>query len=221
MRPLSSLVGATLIGILAAAPVAAQQAPDSRPGRTETAVFAGGCFWCVEADFDKVPGVKSTTSGYTGGRVAKPTYEQVSAGGTGHVEAVQVVYDPAVVTYDALVEHFWRTIDPFNARGQFCDIGESYRPVIFTANEEQRLAVTRSRDRLQKQFKERIVVEIAPSAPFYRAEEYHQDYYTKNPVRYRYYRWSCGRDNRLATVWGDTERLRLQASGSGSSRIHP
>ena len=203
MRPLSSLVGATLIGFLVAAPSAAQQAPDSRPGRTETAVFAGGCFWCVEADFDKVPGVKSTTSGYTGGRVAKPTYEQVSAGGTGHVEAVQVVYDPAVVTYDALVEHFWRTIDPFNARGQFCDTGESYRPVIFTANEEQRLAVTRSRDRLQKQFKERIVVEIAPSAPFYRAEEYHQDYYTKNPVRYRYYRWSCGRDNRLATVWGD------------------
>ena len=202
MRALSSLVGATLLGILVGAPSPAQT-PDKQPGRTETAVFAGGCFWCVEADFDKVPGVKSTTSGYTGGRVAKPTYEQVSAGGTGHVEAVQVVYDPAVVTYDALVEHFWRTIDPFNARGQFCDIGESYRPVIFTANEEQRLAVTRSRDRLQRQFKERIVVEIAPSAPFYRAEEYHQDYYTKNPVRYRYYRWSCGRDNRLATIWGD------------------
>jgi peptide-methionine (S)-S-oxide reductase len=195
---------ATLVGILAAAAIThAQQAPDGQPGRTETAVFAGGCFWCVEADFDKVPGVKSTTSGYTGGRIAKPTYEQVSAGGTGHVEAVQVVYDPAVVTYDALVEHFWRTIDPFNARGQFCDNGESYRPVIFAANEQQRLAATRSRDRLQKQFKERIVVEIAPAAPFYRAEEYHQDYYTKNPVRYRYYRWNCGRDSRLARIWGD------------------
>ena len=148
-------------------------------------------------------GVKSTTSGYTGGRTDKPTYEQVSAGGTGHIEAVQVVFDPAVVTYETLLDHFWKNVDPFNARGQFCDIGESYRPVIFTADERQRTAATRSRDRLQMQFKERIVVEIAPAAPFYRAEEYHQDYYKKNPVRYNFYRWNCGRDNRLARIWGD------------------
>jgi len=204
MWTLSSLTRATFLAILAsAAALGAQQPPPAVPARTAVAIFAGGCFWCVEADFDKVPGVKSTTSGYTGGRVAKPTYEQVSAGGTGHVEAVQVVYDPAVVTYDALVEHFWRTIDPFNSRGQFCDIGESYRPVIFVADEQQRMAATQSRDRLQMQFKERIVVEIAAAAPFYRAEEYHQDFYKKNSVKYRFYRWNCGRDSRLARIWGE------------------
>ena len=204
MKTLTRAMRTTLVGILAAATIStASQAPDRHTAKTETAIFAGGCFWCVEADFDKVPGVKSTTSGYTGGQIANPTYEQVSAGGTGHVEAVQVVYDPAVVTYEALVEHFWRTIDPFNARGQFCDIGESYRPVIFAANEQQRLAATRSRDRLQTQFKQKIVVEIAPAVAFYPAEGYHQDYYTKNPVRYRFYRWNCGRDSRLASIWGD------------------
>ena len=188
---------------LLAAPSWSQQPPTGQPARTETAIFAGGCFWCVEADFDKVAGVKSTVSGYTGGRTDKPTYEQVSAGGTGHVEAVQVVFDPAVVTYEALLDHFWKNVDPFNARGQFCDIGESYRPVIFAVDERQRTAATRSRDRLQMQFKERIVVEIAAAAPFHRAEEYHQDYYKKNPVRYNFYRWNCGRDSRLARVWGD------------------
>ena len=199
MRKLLSLVLASVV----VAAVSAGGAAQGGSGKTEVAVFAAGCFWCTEADFDKVAGVKSTTSGYTGGRTEKPTYEQVSAGGTGHVEAVQVVFDPAVVTYEALLDHFWKNVDPFNARGQFCDSGESYRPVIFTANEQQRMAATKSRDRVQMQFKERIVVEIAPAAPFYRAEEYHQDYYKKNPVRYNFYRWNCGRDNRLARVWGD------------------
>ena len=203
MRKLLSLVVASVVVAAVSAGVPGAQAVQGGPGRTEAAVFAGGCFWCVEADFDKVAGVKSTTSGYTGGRTDKPTYEQVSAGGTGHVEVVQVVFDPAVVTYEALLEHFWKNVDPFNARGQFCDIGESYRPVIFTADERQRTAAIRSRDRLQMQFKERIVVEIAPAAPFHRAEEYHQDYYKKNPVRYNFYRWNCGRDNRLARIWGD------------------
>jgi peptide-methionine (S)-S-oxide reductase len=204
MWTLSSLVRASVVAILAAvAASAGQQAPAGQPARSETAVFAGGCFWCTEADFDKVKGVLSTTSGYTGGHKDKPTYEQVSAGGTGHVEAVQVVYDPTLVSYDALVELFWRTIDPFNARGQFCDTGESYRPVIFVADERQRTAATSSRDRMQKQFKDRIVVEITPAATFYRAEDYHQDYYKKNPVRYNFYRWNCGRDSRLARVWGE------------------
>jgi peptide-methionine (S)-S-oxide reductase len=203
MRKLLSLVLASVVVAAVSAGVPGAQAVQGGPGRTETAVFAAGCFWCTEADFDKVAGVKSTTSGYTGGRTDKPTYEQVSAGGTGHIEAVQVVYDPAVVTYEALLDHYWKNVDPFNARGQFCDIGESYRPVIFTADERQRTAATRSRDRLQMQFKERIVVEIRPAATFYRAEEYHQDYYKKNPVRYNFYRWNCGRDNRLASVWGD------------------
>jgi peptide-methionine (S)-S-oxide reductase len=203
MRKLLSLVlaSAAVAAVSAGVPVA--QAVQSGPGRTEVAVFAAGCFWCTEADFDKLAGVKSTTSGYTGGRTDKPTYEQVSSGGTGHIEAVRIEFDPAVVTYEALLDHFWKNVDPFNARGQFCDIGESYKPVIFTADERQRTAATRSRDRLQMQFKERIVVEIRPAATFFRAEEYHQDYYKKNPVRYNFYRWNCGRDNRLAQVWGD------------------
>ena len=201
MRRFLSLVLSSVVVAAVSAGVPVAQAVQGGPGRTEAAVFAGGCFWCVEADFDKVAGVKSTTSGYTGGRTERPTYEQVSAGGTGHIEAVRIEFDPAVVTYEALVEHFWRTIDPFNARGQFCDIGESYKPVIFTADERQRTAATRSRDRLQMQLKERIVVEIAPAAPFYRAEEYHQDYYKKNSAQYRFYRFGCGRDRRLEEIW--------------------
>ena len=203
MRKLLSLVLASVVVAAVSVGVPVAQAVQGGTGRTETAVFAAGCFWCTEADFDKLAGVKSTTSGYTGGRTDKPTYEQVSAGGTGHIEAVRIEFDPAVVTYEALLDHFWKNVDPFNARGQFCDIGESYKPVIFTADERQRTAATRSRDRLQMQFKERIVVEIRPAATFYRAEEYHQDYYKKNPVRYNFYRWNCGRDNRLAQVWGD------------------
>ncbi len=173
-------------------------------GRVEVAVFAGGCFWCVEADFDKVAGVLSTTSGYTGGSLPNPTYQQVSSGGTGHVEAVRVEFDPSVVTYDTLLTHFWKSVDPFNGRGQFCDTGEQYRPVIFTNTTAQRTRAEASRQAVQARFKERIVVEIAAAAPFYAAEAYHQDYYQKNPVRYRFYRWNCGRDSRLAQVWGGT-----------------
>jgi len=173
-------------------------------GRVEVAVFAGGCFWCVEADFDKVAGVLSTTSGYTGGSLSNPTYQQVSSGGTGHVEAVRVEFDPAVVTYGALLDHFWKSVDPFNGRGQFCDTGEPYRPVIFTSTAAQKARAEASRQAVQARFKERIAVEIAPAGPFYAAEAYHQDYYKKNPVRYRFYRWNCGRDSRLARVWGGT-----------------
>lgn len=168
------------------------------------ATFAAGCFWCTEADFDKVRGVVSTTSGYTGGTVPSPTYKQVSGGGTGHAEAVRVVFDPSVVSYDALLDHFWRNVDPFVAHRQFCDIGNQYRPEIFAHNEAQRLAADASRARMQQRFRQRIVVAIAPAGPFYPAEAYHQDYYKKNSAQYRFYRYTCGRDQRLQEIWGGT-----------------
>jgi peptide-methionine (S)-S-oxide reductase len=171
---------------------------------TEKAIFAGGCFWCVESDFDKVPGVISTTSGYTGGSVAKPTYEQVSAKHTGHAEAVEVVFDPARVSYDQLVEHYWHTIDPTVKDRQFCDVGNPYRTAIFPIGEAQLKTALASKVALEKSkpFKETIVTEITPASTFYPAEDYHQDYYKKNPVRYQYYRLSCGRDARVKELWG-------------------
>ena len=171
---------------------------------TEKAVFAGGCFWCVESDFDKVPGVVSTTSGYTGGNVPNPSYEQVSAHHTGHAEAVQIVFDPKQVSYQQLVEHFWRTIDPTTKDRQFCDAGSPYRTVIFAQNAEQLKIAQASKAALEKSkpFKEPIVTEVVMGGPFYPAEEYHQDYYRKNPVRYNSSRLSCGRDARLKELWG-------------------
>ena len=176
--------------------------PSVKPGLA-VATFASGCFWCTEADFDKVPGVISTTSGYTGGRVAKPTYRQVSNGGTGHAESVEIVFDPAVVTYEALLDHFWRNVDPFTADRQFCDRGDQYRPAIFVHNEAQRVAAEGSKAQHQERFREPIVVAIADAGPFYLAEEYHQDYYKKNSAQYRFYRFGCGRDARLRQIWGD------------------
>ena len=173
---------------------------------SEKATFAAGCFWCVEADFDKVPGVLSTTSGYTGGTFKNPSYEQVSSGGTGHTEAVEIVFDPGKVTYEQLLDHFWKNVDPLNANRQFCDVGEQYRPAIFFHDEGQRRAAEESKGRVQQRFKQPVVVQIAPAAAFYRAEAYHQDYYKKNPIQYRYYRWSCGRDGRLADLWGKSSR---------------
>ena len=184
------------LALIAGAPVQAQP--------TAKAIFAGGCFWCVESDFDKVAGVISTTSGYTGGKVANPTYQQVSSNLTGHAEAVEVVFDPAKVSYAQLVEHFWRTIDPTEKNGQFCDQGSPYRTAIFAQNAEQLKVAEASRLALQKSkpFKGAIVTEIVLATAFYPAEEYHQDYYTKNPVRYKYYRTSCGRDAQLKRLWG-------------------
>jgi peptide-methionine (S)-S-oxide reductase len=172
---------------------------------TDFATFAGGCFWCVEADFEKVEGVLSATSGYTGGTVPNPTYEEVSAGGTGHVEAVRVVYDPEVVSYEQLLKIFWHDIDPTVADRQFCDVGSQYRAVIFYRNEAQRKAAEASRAQLErtKPFPKPIVTEITSAGPFYPAEAYHQDYYKKNPIRYAYYRKGCGRDRRLAELWGE------------------
>jgi peptide-methionine (S)-S-oxide reductase len=170
--------------------------------QTKTAIFAAGCFWCVESDFDKVDGVVSTLSGYTGGTLANPTYEQVGHGGTGHREAVQVTYDPARVSYEALLEVYWANVDPLDAAGQFCDKGESYKPAIFTADAAQEKSAQDSKAAAEKKLGQKVVVIVAPAKPFYAAEDYHQDYYKKNPIRYKYYRTSCGRDARLNKVWG-------------------
>jgi len=171
--------------------------------RQATAIFGGGCFWCVEADFDKVPGVLSTTSGYIGGSVPNPTYEQVSAGGTGHAEVVRVVYDSSKVSYRDLLAFFWRNIDPLTANAQFCDRGSQYRSAIFYLDDEQKRLAEASKAEMAQRFKPRpVVTEIAPAMEFYPAEDYHQDYYRKNELKYKFYRWSCGRDARLEEVWG-------------------
>jgi peptide-methionine (S)-S-oxide reductase len=172
------------------------------PAPTAIATFAGGCFWCVESDFDKVPGVVSTTSGYTGGKVANPTYNQVSAGGTGHTEAVRIVYDPAKVTYAQLLDVFWKNHDPHAKDAQFCDHGDQYRAGIYYHDDEQRRLAEASLKKYAALLDGPIHTEIAAAGPFYDAEDYHQDYYVKNPVRYKFYRFNCGRDRRLEQIWG-------------------
>ncbi len=173
--------------------------------KTETAIFAGGCFWCTEADFDKVPGVLSTTSGYIGGKTPNPTYEQVTRGNTGHAEAVRIEYDPARVSYEKLVEIFWRTVDPLDAGGQFCDRGDSYRTAIFTEGADQDRMAKASLKKLtdSNRLGQKIVTEIVPATAFTAAEDYHQDFYKKDPGRYFSYRAGCGRDARLKKLWGD------------------
>ena len=187
----------SLLGVNAATPAAAADG-------TEVAIFAGGCFWCVEADFDKVAGVISTTSGYIGGTKVNPTYGEVSAGSTGHTEAVKIVFDPKRVTYDRLLYVFWRNIDPLTREGQFCDFGSQYRTGIFTTSAAQMTAAVASKAALEKsgRFKRPIVTEIVAAGPFYPAEAYHQNYYKTNPVRYNLYRFNCGRDARLEELWG-------------------
>jgi len=171
----------------------------------EKATFAGGCFWCMEHPFDQLPGVVSVTSGYTGGHKKNPTYEEVSAGGTGHAESVQIVYDPAKVSYERLLTVFWHNVDPTVKDQQFCDHGHQYRTAIFYHNEAQHQAALKSKEELEKNkpFKGPIVTEITQATEFYPAEEYHQHYYKKNPIRYKFYRSRCGRDNRLEELWGD------------------
>ncbi len=216
-RDLWSLVlaGAWTVALAACVPsppthsaaAAAASAPAALPtaGPTQKAVFAGGCFWCVEADFDKVAGVLSTTSGYTGGKTANPSYQEVSSNMTGHAEAVEIVFDPAKVGYAQLVEHFWRTIDPTTKDRQFCDVGSPYRTAIYAQDAEQLRIAQASRAALEKSkpFQAPIVTEVVMADTFYPAEEYHQDYYRKNPVRYGYYRSGCGRDARLKQLWGE------------------
>ncbi|MDQ3556455.1 MAG: peptide-methionine (S)-S-oxide reductase MsrA [Gemmatimonadota bacterium] len=202
-----------LLGLLVVAACARSEAADaqaqqtrapSATGQQAVATFAGGCFWCMEPPFDRMDGVISTTSGYTGGRTANPTYKQVSAGGTGHAEVVRVVYDPSRVSYEQLLHVFWRNVDPLTANAQFCDRGDMYRTAIYVHGAEQRRAAEASKRSLEAagRLPGRIVTEITDATTFYPAEEYHQDYYTKNPVRYKYYRTTCGRDRRLKQLWG-------------------
>jgi peptide-methionine (S)-S-oxide reductase len=185
--------------------VVAARAQQIEPAQTAVATFAGGCFWCVEADFDKVPGVISTTSGYTGGRTVKPSYEEVSRGGTGHAEAVEIVYDPAKVSYDKLLDVFWHNIDPLAKNRQFCDHGDQYRTAIFYHDDKQRSLAEAAKAAVQARFKQPIETEVTAAGPFYNAEEYHQDYYLKNPIRYKFYRFNCGRDARLQELWDKKE----------------
>lgn len=170
-----------------------------------TAILAAGCFWCIESDLEKLPGITAVESGYTGGTVENPSYEQVSHGGTGHYEAVRVFYDPAKIEYKDILHHFWRNVDPFDASGQFCDKGDQYRAAIFYQNEEEKEQAEWSKQVNEQRLGREIVTQILPAATFYPAEDYHQDYYKKNPTRYKFYRWRCGRDARLDDVWGDED----------------
>jgi peptide-methionine (S)-S-oxide reductase len=196
MMLVMTLVGVTTLSTLSAAAATSGHA---------IATFAGGCFWCMEPPFDELDGVLSTTSGYTGGHKQNPTYEEVSTGTTGHTEAVQVKYDPTRITYERLLEVFWRNIDPVTANAQFCDHGSQYRSGIFYHDAAQRRLAEESKRALETsgRFKTPIVTEIGEARTFYPAEAYHQDYYKKNPMRYKFYRAGCGRDRRLADLWGD------------------
>jgi peptide-methionine (S)-S-oxide reductase len=205
MRLLISLLAAVALVFTAAAEPAPEMpkgAPKASDAKTAKATFAGGCFWCTEADFDKIVGVISTTSGYIGGMFVNPSYQQVVTGRTGHTEAVEVVYDPAKVTFERLLDVFWRNHDPLMKDRQFCDRGTQYRPGIFYHDEEQRQLAETTKQKHQARFKQSIQTEITAATTFYAAEDYHQDYHTKNPVRYQLYRFNCGRDARLQELWG-------------------
>ena len=199
MTRFASLAAASMLTVFAAFDVSA-----ASDDGLATATFAGGCFWCVESDFDKVPGVVETVSGYTGGTADNPTYKQVSEGGTGHREAVRIRYDPKQVSYERLLHIFWRSVDPTDGGGQFCDRGESYQTAIFAGNEEERRLAEASREMLEQSMvlDGPVVTPVETAGEFFPAEDYHQDYYTKNPVRYRFYRFSCGRDSRVQQLWG-------------------
>jgi len=192
---------AVAAGLGLSSPGLAQQPADPA---TATAIFAGGCFWCMEPPFDALPGVISTTSGYTSGHTVDPTYKEVSAGMTGHTEAVKIVYDPAKVSYGKLLQVFWRNHDPLTANAQFCDRGSQYRAGIYYGSEQEKAQAEASKAELEKsgRFKSRITTEIVAQTTFYPAEDYHQDYYLKNPIRYKIYRGGCGRDSRLRELWG-------------------
>ncbi len=209
MRSLFVLFGAViaLMFLFLAGPADSSGSEKTRQpvqGRLEKATFAGGCFWCMEQPFDTLAGVVSVTSGYTGGQKKNPTYKEVSAGGTGHAEAVQIIYDPAKIAYEKLLSVFWHNIDPTVKDRQFCDTGDQYRSAIFYHTEEQRRLAVKSKESLElnKPFREPVVTGIVQAGEFYPAEEYHQKYYKKNPVRYKYYRTGCGRDRRLNELWG-------------------
>ncbi|ALC16289.1 methionine-S-sulfoxide reductase [Desulfuromonas soudanensis] len=210
-RRMTLLLAWLAIGALSAATGAAEKDKSTRGMDGEgvaRAIFAGGCFWCMEPPFEKLEGVISVTSGYIGGEKKNPTYKEVSAGGTGHVEAVQIVYDPEKVDYEKLLDVFWQNIDPTDGGGQFVDRGSQYRSAIFTLDDTQKGLSEESKERLARsgRFAAPIVTEIVAATTFYPAEEYHQDYYKKNPIRYKYYRWGSGRDQFLDRIWGEERK---------------
>tara|TARA_R110002110_G_scaffold160846_2_gene359325 strand:- start:514 stop:1152 length:639 start_codon:yes stop_codon:yes gene_type:complete len=196
----SILAACAVLGLALGAPGAGAQKAASG---TAVATFAGGCFWCIEADFDKVPGVIATVSGYTGGKTENPTYREVSRGDTGHREALQITYDPKKVTYAQLLTVFWHSVDPVDSGGQFCDRGVPYQTAVFVHNDEQRQLAEASKAQAMKDLGKKIFTPVETAATFYRAEEYHQDYHTKKPLRYKYYRWNCGRNQKVEMLWGD------------------
>jgi peptide-methionine (S)-S-oxide reductase len=203
VRPSREFVSSLgLAALLTACSSEPSPAAPAASGQRATAVFAGGCFWCTESDFDKMPGVLATVSGYTGGRLRNPTYEQVSAGDTGHIEAVRVTFDPRKTSYAQLAAKFMRTIDPLDAGGSFCDRGYQYHSAFFVANAEQKRVAEAIKARTQQALKKPVATLVLPASSFTPAEDYHQDYYKKNPIRYKFYRSRCGRDARLAEVWG-------------------
>lgn len=201
-----TLIAACVLMILALTPIA-------RAGELATIVVAGGCFWCVESDFDTVPGVVKTVSGYTGGIAPNPTYRQVVAGGTGHYEAVEITYDPAKVSFDALLTAFWRSVDPTDTGGQFCDRGDTYLTAVWVQSPAEREQAEASKAKAEADLGQKIVTPIFDAMPFFVAEDYHQDYYRKNPVRYRYYRWNCGRNQRVEELWGDAAYTGIPGHG--------
>ncbi len=199
---LSLFVVVFMVSIMAL--TTSSSAQDSKPedAQTKSAVFAGGCFWSIAHAFEEIDGVVSAAAGYSGGTVANPTYEKVLAGGTGHKESVRVVYDPAKVSFESLLAFFWRNIDPFDPNGQLCDHGDQYHTAIFVGSDKEREAAEDSKKEIEKQFGKNVATQILPAAPFFPAEEYHQEYARKNPVRYKMYRTGCGRDYKLKDIWG-------------------
>jgi peptide-methionine (S)-S-oxide reductase len=196
------LIQFTIVTTPALAAENAKHSSNNAPAHTQRAIFAGGCFWCMEPPFDQLEGVISTTSGYIGGHKDNPTYEEVSDGSTGHTEAVEIIYDSSKITYPELLDVFWVNIDPLNEKGQFCDYGSQYRSEIFYLDDEQQRQASLSLDKIKQRFDKPVATKVTAATRFYPAEDYHQNYYQVNPVRYNYYRWACGRDARLEELWG-------------------
>lgn len=209
----SILAACAVLGLAITAPASIAQ-----KAATETAIatFAGGCFWCIESDFDKVPGVLATVSGYTGGKTDNPTYRQVSRGDTGHREALQITYDPTKVSYAQLLTVFWHSVDPVDPGGQFCDRGVPYQTAVFAHDDEQRKLAEASRAQAMKDLGKKIFTPVETAAKFYKAEEYHQDYHNKKPLRYKYYRWNCGRNQTVEKLWGDKAYKGIPKKGKSS-----
>lgn len=203
-RAMCAIVGAVMVAVFAVPSAVGQTVQADKAGQTAVATFAGGCFWCMEPPYDALDGVISTISGFMGGTTPNPTYQQVTAGGTGHIEVVQITYDPKKVSYAKLLEVYWRNVDPYDAGGQFCDRGESYTTAIFAHTAEQKKHAAESKAELMRSgpLKQPIATVVRDAGPFTAAEDYHQDYYIRNPLRYKYYRYRCGRDARLEAVWG-------------------